>query len=85
MLTIPITTLMSQGLYEEYLFWLQRHGCDEEHAGKEMAYAFIRDVEAGGYEVPCDVKTDAHRLYLEVSGGLPKAARTTRALIESGL
>lgn len=85
MLTIPFTTLMPHRLYEEYLLWLQHYGCDEDHAGNETVYAFIRDVEAGGYEVPCDVKTDAHRLYLEVSGGLPKAGRTSRALTEAGL
>lgn len=73
MLTIPFITLMSQGLYEEYLFWLQHHGCDEEHAGNEMAFAFIQEVETGGYDVPSDVKTDAHRLYVENRYCLPKS------------
>ena len=75
MLTIPFITLMSQRLYEEYLLWLQHRGCDEAHAGNELAYAFIREVEAGGYEVPSDVKTDAHRLFPELRGYLPKVAK----------
>lgn len=75
MLTIPFTTLMPGRLYEEYLLWLHHHGCDEEHTGYDTAYAFIREVEAGGYEVPCEVKKDAHRLYLEVRGCLPKTVK----------
>lgn len=72
MLTVPFITLMSQRLYTEYLCWLQRQGWDEEPAGNVMAYAFLHAVEAGEYEVPCDVKTDAHRLYVENRYCLPK-------------
>ena len=61
MLTVPFITLMTQRLYEEYVLWLQHRGCDEEHAGNALAYAFIREVETGEYDVPCDVKTDGHR------------------------
>lgn len=84
MLTIPFITLMTQRLYEEYLLWLQHHGCDEEHAVNALAYTFIREVEAGEYEVPIDVKTDGHRLYLEISGCLPKAPKpTAQSLLEA--
>lgn len=84
MLTVPFITLMTQRLYEEYVLWLQHRGCDEEHAGNALAYAFIREVETGEYDVPCDVKTDGHRLYLEISGCLPKTAKSTsQSLLEA--
>lgn len=66
MLTIPVVALMTQGLHEEYLYWLQHQRCDDQVATNAMELAFIQSVEEGRYDVSDGVKADAHRLYLEV-------------------
>lgn len=67
MLTIPFITLLTQELYEEYVFWLHHKGGDDENTTDDFVFSFLTEVEQGSYEVAVALRPEADRLYLEFS------------------